>query len=154
MSHLVGLVWDEQGTWEDIFPPCACSVPHFIQLAWKPGLSHQVKRSSWDVFPLCWRGQKGSKVSQLGGLCPFYCVMCHNDERGTTGGDDSLFFYISFSWITPGLNMVIMISEERFQSLFIPAQYRQETISPTWSICLKGKRRWVYIIAKSTKTQQ
>lgn len=79
--------------------------------------------------------------------------MCHNDERGTTGGDDSLFFYINFFQITPGLNTLIMISEERFQSLFIPTQYRQEAMRPTRSICLTWKR-CIYSIAKSTQPQQ
>lgn len=105
------------------------------------------------MFLLCWRGQKGSKVPQLAGLCPFHCVMCHNDERGTTGGDNSLFFYINFFQITPGLNTLIMISEERFQSLFIPTQYRQEAMRPTRSICLTWKR-CIYSIAKSTQPQQ
>lgn len=80
-----------------VFLPCMfCLTFYAISLKTEP------VRLCWEcscgtmLLP-CLRGKRAVRFSQLVGLWPFYCVMCHNDECRTTRRDDSLFFCISFS---------------------------------------------------------
>lgn len=80
------------------------------------------KRSLVSGLPPCCGGQEGSEVLQLRAPCPSRCAACHSDACRSTGRDGSLLALISLSRQTEGLKVVLIISKQQFQPLFLPKQ--------------------------------